>query len=164
MTDNLPAFGTIDDDHHSCRIWKRILRHAGKRRTFDLLEPKIRELSKKIRNRRSSVLNAYAAVADTPIIRPTDLKRKLLDALNEIRESRDLVHATEINNDSNFDVSLFYNSRITLGVLFAGSQLVKAMLAERSFELYMMGCLNELAAIDAPYVQNVGLELQGRPT
>jgi len=151
MTDQLPACSTFHQDRYSYRVWKRILHDAGKRRAFDLLEPKIRELSKKIRNRRS-------IYADTSSLRPTDRKRKLLDAFTEIRESRDLVHATEIDSDRG--VFLYGTTGVTLHVLAAGACLVSAMLADRNFELCLMGCVIELAEIDAQYVQNVGLELQ----
>lgn len=153
MAVELPSICTIHSDRRSYRIWKRILRHAGKRRTFDLLEPQIRVLSKKINNRRYSKTEFSST-------RPTDLKNKLLEACSEIRESRELVQATEIADG--YTEFMYGPSGVSRSVLATGAWLVMAMLADRGFELYLLACLLELVEIDPNFVQDVGLDLKDR--
>ena len=154
MTTDLPAWETVPESRASFRAWKRVLHHAGKRRAFDLLEPKIRELSAKIRN--------LQLIGDSSSALPTDRKRKLLEAFDEIRGSRELVHAIELADDpSGFICGV---TGIGQHILLAGVCLVQAMLAARNFELGLMGCLTMVYELDADFVRDFGLQLDGRPT
>jgi hypothetical protein len=152
MKNDLPAWETIHDDRRSFRIWKRVLHHAGKRRAFDVLEPVIRELAKKIRNR--------PLVCDdtSSTFRPTDRKRKLLAAFDEIRNSGELVLATEIADDASELMTGVTGQ--TQFILMAGACLIQAMFAKRHFEHRLMGCLTMLEAIDVESVNEIGAQLR----
>ena len=84
MTDELPVCSLLTEHRDGYRVWKRILRDGGKRRAFELIEPEIRSLTKKVRNR----MHPY--FANENLVLPTERKRKLLAAFDEIRASSDL--------------------------------------------------------------------------
>ncbi|HSG69764.1 MAG TPA: hypothetical protein VLA12_05085 [Planctomycetaceae bacterium] len=152
MTDKLPAWETGTEDRKCFRFWKRLLHHAGKRRAFDVIEPVIRELAKKIRNRPF----VYDDTSST--FRPTDRKRKLFAAFDEIRNDDELVVATEIAEDASDLVTGVTGQ--TQFVLLAGACLIQAMFAKRQFEHRLMGCLTMLEAIDVEFVNEIGRQLR----
>lgn len=152
MIVQLPAWETIIDNRRHFRKWKRVLHHAGKRRAFDVIEPVIRELAKQIRNRPL----VYDDTSST--FRPTDRKRKLLAAFDEIRNSSELVLATEISDDAS-ELITGVTGR-TQFVLLAGACLIQAMFAKSHFEHRLVGCLTMLEAIDVRLVNEIGGQLR----
>lgn len=154
MVDDLPLWESVFADRRNIRVWKRVLRQAGKRAAFELLEPKIRELAKKIRNRQ------HSACDKSKSSRPTDRKRDILTALDEICESREYDVAAQIANTAGDYLGGV--TGVTLYALMAGVCLIDAMIAKRHFERKLFGCLTAIAAIDDSFVDEVGNELQGR--
>ena len=155
MTDELPVCSLLAEHRDGYRVWKRILRDGGKQRAFELIEPKIRSLTSKIRNR------MHPCFANENLVLPTERKRQLLAAFDEIRASSDLCYSNEIVRD--FGTFIYGTTGLTLHILFAGSSLVQAMLAKRGFERHLIACVAELNAGDAEFVQHVGKMLQARP-
>ena len=90
MESELPLWQTVYADRNSWRAWKRVVRNAGKRSAFNLLEPKIRQLATKVRNAQHSAHDKQRS------LRPTDRKAALLQAFDEIRDDRELVVARTI--------------------------------------------------------------------
>lgn len=156
MTDELPICSLFAEHRDGYRVWKRILRDGGKQRAFELLEPRIRSLTRKIRNR------MHPCFANEDLVPPTERKRKLLAAFDEIRASSSLRSSNEIVSD--FGAFIYGTTGLTLHVLFAGASLVQAMLAKRGFERHLIACVAELNEVDAEFVQDVGKMLQTRPT
>ena len=156
MTNELPVCSFFEEHRDGYRVWKRILRDGGKQRTFDLIEPEIRSLARKIRNR------MHPFFANENLVLPTERKRKLLTAFDQIRASSDLRCSNEIVSD--WGAFIYGTTGVTLHTLAAGASLVQAMLAKRSFELHLIACVAELTEIDAEFVQHVGTMLRARPT
>lgn len=149
VAQQLPDWDTLHSDKQSYRQWKRAIQQAGKRQSFSLLEPHIRRLSSKVRNRQHT---AYDKCKSMP---PTERRRTLLAALDEIAMDTELTSATRIaNNSSEFTLGI---SGVGSYVIFAGVLLVEAMLASNNFEHKIMGTLTMLHAVDKDIVRTYGL-------
>lgn len=148
---HLPNWDTLHSDKQSYRQWKRLIQHAGKRLSFSLLEPEVRRLSSKIRNRQHT---AYDKSKSMP---PTERRRILLAALDEIAQDIELKNATLIaDNSADFTIGI---SGIGSCVILAGVFLVEAMLASNNFEQKVMGSLIMLYTVEKDIVQTYGLSL-----
>lgn len=156
MTDELPVCSHLAVHRDGYRVWKRVFRDVGKQRAFELIEPRIRSLTSKVRNR----MHPY--FGNENLVLPTERKRKLLAAFDEIRASSDLRYSKEIVRD--FGTFIYGTTGLTLHILFAGASLVQAMLAKRGFERHLIACIVELNEVDAQFVQQVGKMLQARRT
>jgi hypothetical protein len=151
VAQQLPDWDTLHSDKQSYRQWKRAIQHAGKRQSFSLLEPHIRRLSSKVRNRQHT---AYDKSKSMP---PTERRRILLAALDVIAADTELTDATRIANTSaDFTLGI---SGVGSYVIFAGVLLVEAMLASTNFEQKIMGSLTMLHAVDKDIVQAYGLSV-----
>ncbi|MEO1524668.1 MAG: hypothetical protein AAFX06_04490 [Planctomycetota bacterium] len=138
------------------RVWKRLLRHAGKKQCFGVLEPVIRSLTPKIRNRFHSVF------ADQSLVAPLERKHILVAALNELRDSKDRRHCEHLID--RLGELLYGLTGVTLHILHSGISLVQAMLAKRNFDLHLIHCVSELAAIEPDLVRGLHEPLRKRAT
>lgn len=144
----LPDWETLYTDKESYRQWKRVIQHAGKRQSFSLLEPHIRRLSSKVRNRQ------HTAYDKSKSIPPTERRRIVLAALDEIATETEPTFAMRIaNNAAEFTLGI---SGVGSYVIFAGVMLVQAMLASKNFEQKVMGTLTMLHAVDKDIVREYG--------
>lgn len=144
----LPDWSTVHDDRGAYRTWKRLVRQAGKRRSLSLLEPHIRAHCARIRNRQ------HTGSSDSTCLRPTERRRQLLAALDEIAANGELTQTRQIADDS---------SRLTEGmwgvglyVIMAGRLLIESMLATADFERKVLGCLTMLEELDRDLVPSFG--------
>ena len=156
MTADLPACSPFAADCDGYRVWKRLFRHAGKKRAFHSLEPFIRSMTPKIRNR---IHPAFAGESRVP---PLERKHQLLAAFDEIRVSHDLVNAQAIVDE--LGTFIYGTTGVALHVLVSGACLVQAMLAKRNFDLHLVTCVTELSALDLDFVQTLHPTLRVRPT
>lgn len=129
-------------------MWKRIFRDAGKRRSFDLLEPQIRSLASQPGN---PMHPGYPRATLRPVL---ERSQKLLRAFDELRGNEELICAREIIDDPG---TFLFGSRggASLNVFAAGFFLVQAMLTTRCFEVHLIACLQELTQVDRDFVDHV---------
>ena len=148
VVQKLSNWDNLHSDKRNYRQWKRVIQHAGKRKSFSLLEPEVRRLSVRIRNRQHSAYNKSRSML------PTERRRILLAALDEIATDTEFICATRIaDNSADFTLGI---SGVGGYVMIAGVFLVEAMLAPNNFEQKILGSLTLLHAVDKDVVQAYG--------
>ena len=154
MVTKIPNRDAVCSDPTMYRFRKRQIRSVGKQVSFELLEPEIRALTSKIRNRQLDTSGPPDA------LRPTERRRILLRALDELARSRKLSHANDIAARS----AEFLTGMTGVGarVLLAGVLLAEAMLAAKGFERKVLGGLTILNSIDENIVQRFCAAVESR--